>query len=255
MQNIIKERLLKIEKDKNIKILYACESGSRAWGFPSPDSDYDVRFFYVKPKDEYLSVTEGKDQYDFPINDLLDINGWDIRKALRLMLKSNASTMEWLQSPIIYSEENGFREELLKLAQQYFIPRATAHHYLGISKNLLEQGIVGDEFKIKKYFYVLRSLLSAKWIIEKNEIAPMEFHFLMQQVQEDTDLVDAVNVLLKKKKVAMEGATTSVQPIIHNFVQKEFAQCEENVQNVARRSNDKSELDVFFRKTILRFEN
>ena len=253
MENIIKERLLQIEKDKNIKILYACESGSRAWGFPSPDSDYDVRFFYVRPKDEYLSVTEGKDQYDFPINDLLDINGWDIRKALRLMLKSNASPLEWLQSPIIYSEVDSFRKELLEVAAQHFIPKSTAHHYLGISKNLLEQGIVGEEFKIKKYFYVLRSLLSAKWIIEKNEVAPMEFHILMQQVQTDVELVEAVNILLEKKKVAMEGATTSIQPIIHDFVQKEFAQCEKNVQNIARPSNDKSELDVFFGKTIERF--
>ena len=117
----------------------------------------------------------------------------------------------------------------------------------------MEQGIVGDEFKIKKYFYVLRSLLSAKWIIDKNEVAPMEFHILMQQVEAHTELVDAVNILLEKKKIAMEGATTSVQPIIHNFVQKEFERCEELVQNIVQRSNDKRELDVFFRKTIERF--
>ena len=250
MKKIIQERLLDIQKEKNIKILFSSESGSRGWGFPSPDSDYDVRFFYVRSKNEYLSISEGKDQYDFPINDLLDINGWDIRKALRLMMKSNASPMEWLQSPIIYMEEPGIQEEIFELAKKYFIPRATAHHYLGISKNLFEQGIVGKEFKIKKYFYVLRSLLSAKWIIDKNEIAPMEFHILMEQIQERKELVDAINILWEKKKIALEGALTSVQPIIHDFVKTEFARCDKAVKNVERRDNDKTELDVFFRKII-----
>jgi len=197
-----------------------------------------------------LSISEGKSQYDFPINDLLDINGWDIRKTLKLMMKSNASPMEWLQSPITYMEEPGFRDEIFEMAKKHFIPRHTANHYLGISKNLLEQGIVGEEFKIKKYFYVLRSLLAAKWIIEKNEIAPMEFHILMEQIQGKTELVKAINILWEKKKVAMEGALTSVQPIIHEFVKTEFARCDEAVKNVVRRDNDKTELDIFFRKII-----
>lgn len=253
MKELIQQRLLDIQKEKNIKILFSSESGSRGWGFPSPDSDYDVRFFYVRPKDEYLSISEGKDQFDFPINDLLDINGWDIRKTLRLMMKSNASPIEWLQSPIIYMEKPGFREEIFEMAKQYFLPRHTAHHYLGISKNLLEQGIVGEEFKIKKYFYVLRSLLSAKWIIEKEEIAPMEFYLLMEQIQDQTKLVQAINRLWEEKKNALEGALTSVQPIIHDFVKTEFARCEELVKNVPRRNNDKKALDVFFRKIISQF--
>lgn len=255
MDKIIKERLLEIEKVKNIKILYACESGSRAWGFPSPDSDYDVRFFYLQPINNYLSISEGKDQFDFPINDLLDINGWDIRKALRLMMKSNASPIEWLQSPIIYDEEKGFRKAMMELAKSHFIPRSTAYHYLGISKNLLQQGIVGDEFKIKKYFYVLRSLLSAKWIIEKGEVAPMEFHILMDQVQEDIALVEAINILLDKKKNALEGATTSVQPIIHEFVNTEFDRCDQAIKNVEKRNNGKTELDDFFRTTIEKYKD
>lgn len=254
MKKIIQERLLDIQKEKNIKIIYAAESGSRGWGFPSPNSDYDVRFFYVRPKDDYLSISEGKNQYDFPINDLLDINGWDIRKALQLMMKSNASPLEWLQSPIIYMEEPGIRTTLFDLAKEHFIPRATAHHYLGISKNLLEQGIVGEQFKIKKYFYVLRSLLAAKWIIDKKEPAPMEFHILMQQVQDHQELVSAIDILLEKKKIAMEAALTSVQPIIHDFVKKEFARCDEAVKNVKRRNNDKEILDVFFRKIINQYE-
>ena len=128
------------------------------------------------------------------------------------MLKSNASPMEWLQSPIIYSEEGDFRKELFDVARQHFIARSTAHHYLGISKNLLEQGIVGDEFKIKKYFYVLRSLLSAKWIIDKNEVAPMEFHILMQQVQDNIELVAAVNICLLYTSPSPRDATLSRMP-------------------------------------------
>jgi len=250
MEKIIKERLLEIEKEQNIKILYGCESGSRAWGFPSPDSDYDVRFLYAQSKERYLSIIDGKDGLDFPINDLLDINGWDIRKTLRLILKSNASPMEWLQSPIIYDEKDDFKKEIFDLAKSYFNPRATAHHYLGISKNLLEQGIVGEKFKIKKYFYVLRSLLSAKWIIEKNEIAPMEFHLLLQLINDQKELVHEIQTLLELKKNSMEGATTSVQKMIHQFVISEFEKCNEAVKKIEKKTNDKSELDTFFRKII-----
>src|SRR3954464_6280309 len=100
MREQIEEALGAIERECGVRMLYACESGSRAWGFPSPDSDYDVRFFYLRPLSFYLSVAERKDQLDFPINDELDIKGWDIRKALQLVCKSNTTPFEWLQSPI-----------------------------------------------------------------------------------------------------------------------------------------------------------
>ena len=123
MKEKILEKLKEIEKANNIKILFACESGSRAWGFPSPDSDYDVRFVYVRNIEDYLSVREHKDQLSFPITDVLDVYGWDLKKVLMLMNKSNTTIFEWLQSPQIYFEEEGFREALWKVSQNFFSKR------------------------------------------------------------------------------------------------------------------------------------
>lgn len=180
MKATILNKLEQIETEKGIKILFACESGSRGWGFPSPDSDFDVRFIYVHPFNHYLSVMEKKEQLDFAINDALDINGWDLQKVLQLMRKSNTTAFEWLQSPVIYKEEPFFREELWNRAHHYFSPRVNVFHYLGIAKKALES--TENEIKIKKLFYVLRPLLCAKWCLEKNEIAPMTITPLLSLV-------------------------------------------------------------------------
>src|SRR5450755_2879949 len=94
MLETIKQKLYELETNQNIRILYACESGSRAWGFPSPDSDFDVRFIYARTTNDYLSIHEIKDVIDLPVNEVLDIGGWDIKKALKLFLKSNAPLYE-----------------------------------------------------------------------------------------------------------------------------------------------------------------
>src|ERR1041385_3130769 len=120
MDNIIKQRLSSIELNSNVQVLFAAESGSRAWGFPSPDSDYDARFIYVHPKDYYLSIDDQRDVLEMPVDGVLDINGWDIRKALKLFAKSNAPLFEWLQSPIVYKSDDGFHKALVELMPLYF---------------------------------------------------------------------------------------------------------------------------------------
>ncbi|MDR2849201.1 MAG: nucleotidyltransferase domain-containing protein, partial [Verrucomicrobiota bacterium] len=155
MKDSILKKLAGIEQDHGIRILFACESGSRGWQFPSVDSDYDVRFIYVRPLEFYLSVAEQDDQLTFPINDELDINGWDIRKVLQLLRKSNSTPFEWLQSPIVYRQEPGFKDGLWTLCGQYFDQRVQTHHYLGIARSALDT-MRTDEIRIKKLFYVLR---------------------------------------------------------------------------------------------------
>lgn len=125
MQSEIMQRLYTIEKENNIKILYAIESGSRGWGFASKDSDYDVRFIYTHPTDWYLSIEDKKDFIEIPINDLLDINGWDIRKALLQYKKSNPTLMEWLSSPIVYMENYSTAQRMRELLPAYFSPVPT----------------------------------------------------------------------------------------------------------------------------------
>ncbi len=135
----IQSEISRIAEENNIRILFACESGSRGWGFASPDSDYDVRFIFLHPTSWYLSVLPQDDGMDFFVDKELDINGWDIRKVLRLLIKSNATTFEWLQSPIVYQTNEDFKASLWSLAQHFFQPKATIHHYLGLVKNALKK--------------------------------------------------------------------------------------------------------------------
>lgn len=152
MKEAILQKLLELEKAENINILYACESGSRAWGFASPDSDFDVRFIYARRLGHYLSMIETADIVGLPVNEVLDIGGWDIKKALKLFLKSNSPLYEWLQSPTVYRQDDNFVEELRSLMPVYFSARSAANHYLSMAGNTLLDDLQAEELKLKRYF-------------------------------------------------------------------------------------------------------
>jgi predicted nucleotidyltransferase len=200
---IIKTKLKEIEAEHDIKILYACESGSRAWGFPSPDSDYDARFLYVHNTDWYMAINEQADTIDIPINGELDINGWEIRKSLRLLTKHNAVLYEWIQSPIIYRNNNAFRKEFTKIATDSFSPISCIHHYLSMVKGFYKEIEASDEVKLKKYLYCYRASLAANWIAEKKSVPPMEIEKLSKGVIKNVKLVkqmrctEAIKILLQ----------------------------------------------------------
>jgi uncharacterized protein len=247
MEKIIKEKLKTIVKDSGIKILYSCESGSRGWQFPSPDSDYDVRFIYSQPFNNYLSVEELSTDLKFPIGEELDIYGWDIKKVLQLVRKSNTTPFEWLQSPIIYQEVPHFRVELWDLCQQYFSQRSNILHYLGIAKGAQET-MEGDKIKIKKLFYVLRPLLSAKWCLEKNSIAPMTIIPLLELVPSKIKTI--IQALIDLKATAAEGFVITVDDIVLEYINKETAHCYDAVNDLKSDRFDAEPLNRFFRKTI-----
>ena len=203
MVEVIKERLHEIEKENNVRILYGCESGSRAWGFASPDSDYDVRFIYARQQAHYLSIANTKDVIEVPVNEVLDISGWDIRKALQLFMKSNAPLYEWLQSPIVYKNNLPFTRELSSLIPSYFSLRAGCHHYLSMAKNTFENDLQSRQVKLKKYFYALRPALAGLWIVENKEVPPMEFSKL-RLIIEDGKWQATVDELMERKKVSDE---------------------------------------------------
>lgn len=169
MEKIIVQKLHEIEEKEHVKILLAVESGSRAWGFASPDSDYDVRFLYVRTREDYLQLDPLRDVIEQPINDLLDINGWDLQKALRLMYKSNPTLFEWLKSPIIYMETE-FADEMRRVMSDYFSVRHSLYHYISMAEGNYKKYLRTEMVKAKKYFYVLRPLLAGQWILE-SEIA------------------------------------------------------------------------------------
>jgi predicted nucleotidyltransferase len=173
MRELIIERLKELSAERGIKILYACESGSRAWGFPSPDSDYDVRFIYAESLDWHLTLNDKKDTIDIPINDELDIGGWEIKKALNLLRKSNTPILEWIQSPIVYSADQNFLSAIQQLSKDFFSPISCMHHYLSMSRKYMEVCLGEDNIKLKRYFYALRTAMAGKWIRERGTVAPI----------------------------------------------------------------------------------
>ncbi|MBK7639853.1 MAG: nucleotidyltransferase domain-containing protein [Bacteroidetes bacterium] len=253
MKTIILNKLTEIEKKNNIKIVFACESGSRAWGFPSPDSDYDVRFIYVRPLNYYLSVAERDDQLGFAINDELDISGWDLRKVLQLMRKSNTTVFEWLQSPIIYKEDANFRNDLWNLCSNYFSQRANIYHYLGITKGAYDTIENESEINIKKLFYVLRPLLSAKWNLEKNTIAPMSIEPLMSILP--NHLLEIATELIKIKSTAAEGFIIKINEELKGYIDEEFNQISNVAKEITKDTFELNKLDDFFLKTIKYYDN
>src|SRR3990172_3010694 len=197
MKNSIIEKLATIEQENSVRILYAVESGSRAWGFASPDSDYDVRFIYIHPTGWYLSIADKKNVIELPIENNLDINGWDIRKALHLFRKSNPTLLEWLNSPICYKKQALFIQHLRDLLPQYFSPRGTIYHYLHMAENNYKTYLQTDLVKIKKYFYVLRPILACMWIERYNAMAPVEFEKLYEQLLPHGSLKNEIIKLLE----------------------------------------------------------
>ncbi|XZF14534.1 nucleotidyltransferase domain-containing protein [Chitinophagaceae bacterium MMS25-I14] len=253
MTNIILEKLTAIERACNIRILYSCESGSRGWGFPSPDSDYDVRFIYTRPYRSYLSIEEKPDHLSFPINDELDIYGWDLRKVLQLVRKSNTTPFEWLQSPVIYRQEAGFRDELWALCPAFFSRRSNAHHYLGIAKGALDTMDANGAITIKKLFYILRPLLAAKWCLERNSIAPMHVEPLLELLP--PGLMHMVRELIKQKAAAAEKQSIIPEGDLLSYITDELTRCFETSGSLPRDSFGTELLDDFFKNTIQRYDH
>jgi len=217
----ILEHINQLEKDQSIKILLAVESGSRAWGCPSPDSDYDIRIIFKRSESEYLEIDDKPDTIDYFHGELLDINGWDIKKTLKLIRKSNATPFEWSQSPIIYKEVDNFSKILLGICKSYFQGYHSVNHYKGIAKNSYSRDKNNSSLKLKKLFYVLRPIMAAKWILEKNEIPPMDIPNLIQIIK-DKSIVDHIKMLLEIKSKVNEDYVYKPDPIITNYIDSQF---------------------------------
>lgn len=228
MRDIIAKQLAQIEQEEQVRIIYACESGSRAWGFPSQDSDYDVRFIYVRPLEWYLSIEEQRDVIERPISDQLDINGWDIRKALKLFRKSNPPLLEWLQSPIQYDEQYSVAEQIRSLSPLTFSPKSCMYHYLNMAKGNFRDYLQGEQVKIKKYFYVLRPLLACGWIERYETMPPMAFDELVETlVPADTSLYTEIHDLLRRKKAGDELDMEPQLPAIQAYITAQIAHVEQ----------------------------
>jgi uncharacterized protein len=223
VQEEILRRLKLAEEEHEIKILYACESGSRAWGFESPDSDYDVRFIYAHKEDWYLAydVESQRDVVEYPIVDEIDCGGWDIRKAMYLFTRTNGALLEWLNSPIKYIEEGKFAESMRNIAPRALNKTALCYHYSHMARGNAREYLFGDEVKLKKYFYVLRPLLAIKHLEEKSTPPPVEFAKLLHSVC-PAELVPTIERLIALKRRTREIGFGPKIPEINSFVESEF---------------------------------
>ena len=179
MNEIITAKIAELEKNENIYVIHAVESGSRAWGFASPDSDYDVRFIYVRPKEFYMRLEKTRDVIEWQLDETLDINGWDLQKALRLLHSSNPTLFEWSGSPIVYKTTAAWAK-IQQEINNYFLAKAGLYHYLSTATSNYREYLKGETVKLKKYFYVVRPLLACKWILDNNCPPPMLFSELVK---------------------------------------------------------------------------
>lgn len=239
----IPDILSKIAADKNITLLYACETGSRAWGFPSPDSDYDIRFIYMQDRDAYLSISEKKDTIEIMDGDL-DITGWDLRKCLQLLKKSNASLIERFQSPITYFEATGFHQSFWELITRYYSPIAVFYHHFSLAQKFREDLKDKQEIKLKSFFYLIRSLLSCYWITRNNSVLPMTIEGLMTTIEPDKQ--KALGELIALKATVGEKYVHPAIQSMTAWIDELFQLLEQSKNNLPVNSNDSTLLNDYF---------
>ena len=223
MNLLVPQKIKEIERTNGVKALYSAESGSRAWGFASPDSDFDVRFIYIRPRNDYLQLNEHRDVIEMPIDDTWDVSGWDLQKTLRLLWKSNPTIYEWMQSQIRYLDSD-FDRRFAPLLEEYFCQKSMMYHYYHMAGNNIRTFLKGKEtVKPKKYFYALRPILACLWIRDNNSAPPILYSDLTE-AQLPVALRGVNEELLDMKKSLPEGA--EIQPIqaVEDFLNEQIEQ-------------------------------
>jgi len=245
------EELKRIEQESEVKICYAVEAGSRAWGTSSQHSDYDVRFIYVHKKDWYLSIDQKRDVIEQPINDQLDLNGWDLRKALQLFKKSNTSLLEWLHSDIVYYQAFSLLEKMKELENKIFQPKASLFHYLRMAKGNYRNGPQTEPINSKRYLNVIRPILAGMWMERYNNFPPNELRQLIEELIREKKVKREIYKLIKSKKNQDDPDIKLDFPIIHDFIEKEMKSLQEYTENLMVPKRDyTNDLNVLFRKML-----
>jgi predicted nucleotidyltransferase len=252
----IRQRL-SLVKAQGVRIGFAIESGSRAWGFPSPDSDYDCRFVYMRPVADHLKLLPERDVIEFPVAGLIDTGGWDLRKALLLALKGNAVIVEWLRSPFVYEEQEGFRRRLSDLLEEIMDPVRVARHYRGLFlEHYQDQSL--EPVKLKRLLYALRPVMALLWL-EKHDYArlpPMNMTEVMADLVLPDDVVGAVRGLIDRKKVTRELGTGLPPAEIAAFLKQMYDRMPRLRSDLPRREvepGSRAAAEKFYRSEIERF--
>lgn len=224
MDAIIRARLNEIEQNEHVRIILAVEAGSRAWGFSSPDSDYDVRFIYVKNQKEYLRLEEIRDSIDWQQDEHLDIEGWDLRKVLRMIYRSTPDVHEWFSSPIVYREMPEM-QELRRLMAEYFSVKKCTQNYYHIASMNYRTYFRDEEVWLVKYFYLLRPMLLAKWLLEEDSLPPMQLEDLVKAKMAE-EWKEYILGLLNKKKISSELGKAHRNKRLNEYVSQQLEEIE-----------------------------
>lgn len=247
MKTRILEKLAEIEQKHNIEILFAVESGSRAWGFASPDSDFDIRFVFKRKLDDYLSLWESKDTIQFMTEDDLDGSGWDLRKALGLLSKSNASFLGWLFSPVIYINRGSALDEMRSLAKHNFSSVSGFYHYHSMNKGF-DELLGSEEMTLKSYFYAIRTALCAKWILINKTIPPVLFTDLYSLLSKEES--SRLDELIEFKSKAIEKAKDPISEHLISLAREIVSFNNENKENTESKKPNKEVFNAFFIKQL-----
>lgn len=254
MDQLILKKIEEIEEKNNVKVLFAVESGSRAWGFHSVNSDYDVRFIYVHKLSYYLSTQNHRDVIEVMDGDL-DCSGWELRKALNLLAKGNPPLLEWLYSPIVYVRDEEFMAEFEALALQNFAPRSAIYHYLGMAKRNYNQYIKDKAYvKLKKYLYVIRPLLNCIAIQEQGKMPPTAMDLsmgLLERYEAHSHLVQ----LIEDKKAGKELDMGPANIVLNNFIEETMFFYELFVDELNNPKVDYSKLNWCLYNQVMKFDN
>jgi predicted nucleotidyltransferase len=255
MRKEILSGLERIAHERDVKVLFACESGSRAWGTESDDSDYDVRFIYVSSIHDYVSLTESRDVIEIMDEELnIDYVGWDLRKALNLLRKGNPSIIEWVRSPIRYVDVDGFAWNLEALGLDEVNLRSLAFHYMGLLHKQYKAYWTKEEIPFKKYFYAIRPILAIEFIVTYRDIPPINFGELVQSSNMPEEILPEFRELRRMKPITTEINGKGRFENLDRWIGKK---CDEmpdfiktNLANYSVPSVDTRAFDKFFRNVI-----
>jgi len=258
MKDHIIEVLKRIELEFDVKILFACDAGSRALGFASLESDYDIRFIYIHKLEWYLSIDEQRDVLEVPkhdslsiqIDSKLDVSGWELKKALRLFRKSNPSLLEWIQSKEIYYQDLSTIEKMKTMEEAIFSAKPFIIHHLHIAKKNYDKVLSKKNRNIKLYLYIMRSILAGKWIIQSDSVPPAEFQALLD-ILHTNSVKEAIQKLLLAKQSGEALPDDFDLAVLDDFIIKEMELLESYAKQLSKKPADPTELlNTLLRETL-----
>lgn len=243
MRILVPQTIAEIEKEYGIRVLYAAEAGSRARGIASEQSDFDVRFLYIRPREDYLRLEETRDVLELPVDEIWDLAGWDLRKTLRLLHGGNTQIFEWMNSPIVYWDRD-FADRFRQLLERFFSPKTMAHYYLNVGRTHLKRA-KGSQVKVKIYLYVAQYLLGARYVLEHRAFPPMDFRTLIGMLPGPER--EEVEAMLCQKLLHPEQPMTEPRQELLDYFVREAEQLREKIYALpGEESRGWEELNRFF---------